>query len=482
MYAWRCRPLVRFKLKKVMIWTETMQLLQRKSIARSPCEVSRRSVLALSSTAWSGTAMLSACALSVSCDMFSGSVKGMDQCRRARRVLIRHLIASIPHHSCAQRWLPRLLELTRLREVWLKIQKSRRLVGWQTVNTVSPHRAMGSPSASTCSRQDVYLERTWTLWHVNLNVTCVRTCCVVHMVEQMSLPILMRLRAHIRTTMEMSVKRAPGVSVSRAPIPHGVGSLQCGHPLRHARTCSPLRTLTEARIHQRAHKSMLSGSLLRSCHDPPILMSLFVKTSVPHLSWRVRNTFLEFRDDSEFCVDTFSACSKRSASTDSALTRCISADTFGGPRAFRDGPFVKRAEIFESTSACEDSCQNDILSEGSRSLSGNSLCRDSADSLRASSASRKSDLDHTTVMIRHIACRYMEQDVRRILDEEGMAGTYSSVHVPESFSKRSNRGYVFVTVDDFLSIVHLSMHCQASSRERRIELVRRSVPATCYQR
>ena len=79
---------------------------------------------------------------------------------------------------------------------------------------------------------------------------------------------------------------------------------------------------------------------------------------------------------------------------------------------------------------------------------------DSAHSLCASSASRKPDLDHTTVMIRHIACKYKEPDVRRILDEQGMAGTYSSVHVPESFSNRSNRGYVFVTFD---SVAHVEM-------------------------
>lgn len=50
----------------------------------------------------------------------------------------------------------------------------------------------------------------------------------------------------------------------------------------------------------------------------------------------------------------------------------------------------------------------------------------------------------TSVMIRHIACRYTESDVRRILDEAGFAGTYDSIHVPIKHQNPSNLGYAFV--------------------------------------
>ena len=58
------------------------------------------------------------------------------------------------------------------------------------------------------------------------------------------------------------------------------------------------------------------------------------------------------------------------------------------------------------------------------------------------------DSTPTTVMIRHIACRYTERDVMMILDAEGLAGTYDFIHIPSvSHSKRSNRGYAFVNFE-----------------------------------
>lgn len=58
------------------------------------------------------------------------------------------------------------------------------------------------------------------------------------------------------------------------------------------------------------------------------------------------------------------------------------------------------------------------------------------------------DSTPTTVMIRHIACRYTERDVMMILDAEGLAGTYDFIHMPSaSHSKRGNRGYAFVNFE-----------------------------------
>lgn len=50
----------------------------------------------------------------------------------------------------------------------------------------------------------------------------------------------------------------------------------------------------------------------------------------------------------------------------------------------------------------------------------------------------------TTVMIRHIACRYTESDVSTFLDGAGLHGKYDSVKLPLNTTKRANLGYVFV--------------------------------------
>lgn len=187
---------------------------------------------------------------------------------------------------------------------------------------------------------------------------------------------------------------------------------------------------------------MLSKSSVRRCVEPPIRMSLSAKDSVVQLPWRVRNTFLEFPDEAKIGVRTLFTCSKRSASADSALARWICASAGGGHHAFKTRPFV-RDDVDDLDSTCtrwEGSCRKD----GSSEFSLSDLSR----------ASSRLGSDKTTVMVRNIACRFTEQDVRQILDEEGLAGTYDSVHVPESFSKGANRGYAFVS---FFSPLHVLM-------------------------
>lgn len=49
-----------------------------------------------------------------------------------------------------------------------------------------------------------------------------------------------------------------------------------------------------------------------------------------------------------------------------------------------------------------------------------------------------------TAMIRNIACRLLEDDVRVALDSFGLAGTYDEVYVPKNGSGRANLGYCFV--------------------------------------
>jgi hypothetical protein len=50
----------------------------------------------------------------------------------------------------------------------------------------------------------------------------------------------------------------------------------------------------------------------------------------------------------------------------------------------------------------------------------------------------------TTVMIRNIACRYVEEDIVAILDAAGLKGKYTDVHLPINPARRANLGYVFV--------------------------------------
>jgi hypothetical protein len=54
----------------------------------------------------------------------------------------------------------------------------------------------------------------------------------------------------------------------------------------------------------------------------------------------------------------------------------------------------------------------------------------------------------TTVMIRHIACRYTKEQMVSFLDKSGLKDKYDFVHLPLNPVKRANLGYVFV---NFLS-------------------------------
>jgi RNA recognition motif-containing protein len=59
-------------------------------------------------------------------------------------------------------------------------------------------------------------------------------------------------------------------------------------------------------------------------------------------------------------------------------------------------------------------------------------------------SNEESEENASTVMLRNIACRYSKEDVMLILDEVGLVGTYSFVHVPQRSNSHSNLGYAFV--------------------------------------
>lgn len=58
------------------------------------------------------------------------------------------------------------------------------------------------------------------------------------------------------------------------------------------------------------------------------------------------------------------------------------------------------------------------------------------------------------VMIRNIACKYKSGDICQVLDEAGLAGRYSDIHVPRNNAGRANLGYCFVTFNDQQALQH----------------------------
>lgn len=58
----------------------------------------------------------------------------------------------------------------------------------------------------------------------------------------------------------------------------------------------------------------------------------------------------------------------------------------------------------------------------------------------------------TTVMIRHIACQYTQEQVATFLDDEGFQGDYDFIYVPMNAAKRANLGYLFVNFNDVESV------------------------------
>jgi len=77
----------------------------------------------------------------------------------------------------------------------------------------------------------------------------------------------------------------------------------------------------------------------------------------------------------------------------------------------------------------------------------------------------------TTVMIRHIACRYMQEDAVAFLDVVGLQWKYDFVYVPLNSSKNANLGYMFV---NFLKPEHVNeckqlLHGQSFGESRTLK-------------
>jgi len=52
--------------------------------------------------------------------------------------------------------------------------------------------------------------------------------------------------------------------------------------------------------------------------------------------------------------------------------------------------------------------------------------------------------ESSTVMVRNIACRYLQNDVHAILSDTDLTGTFDFLHVPVNNAGTANRGYFFI--------------------------------------
>jgi len=63
---------------------------------------------------------------------------------------------------------------------------------------------------------------------------------------------------------------------------------------------------------------------------------------------------------------------------------------------------------------------------------------------QAPAASEAQDIGEVTILLRNIACKYTQDDVKRILEEYGFRGTFSYISVPRKTRSNSNLGYAFI--------------------------------------
>lgn len=149
--------------------------------------------------------------------------------------------------------------------------------------------------------------------------------------------------------------------------------------------------------------------------------------------WKVRNTFLELKprmpmSEADSDSESRGSSSKRSLSVDSGI-------------AVWRGPVCAVADAVVSTTEAM-ALQN--VPEGK--LPDDHSVIEPHRITEADMQSEPTEPEQTTVVIRNIACRYMEADVKDILEHSGFGGKYESVYVPCSTSRArpTNLGYAFV--------------------------------------
>jgi len=137
------------------------------------------------------------------------------------------------------------------------------------------------------------------------------------------------------------------------------------------------------------------------------------------LSWRVRNTFLDFNSIQTIHDERHA----RANSVDSGLTSTCSEDW---------------AKVPDITELFFEKKESKFTIQFKRS-----------DQQAVEQQPERDQEPETTVMLRNIACRYSEFDVAAILDDSGFFDKYDFIYVPlspghETKKRQSNFGYAFV--------------------------------------
>jgi len=205
----------------------------------------------------------------------------------------------------------------------------------------------------------------------------------------------------------------------------------------------------------------------------------------PAVYWRLRGTFLEFYSVEEDLTGCHGGCSaRRAVSADAAVS--LKRDLCKSPISSIASTLRRRRGTWpvDSTNCQEpeknkepssndvplfncDTCPraHNIVEEDAQSPLQMELCssnlKGDAESERdiknkqtkrrkakgndnASWSAGIVEKTATTVMIRHIACRYSQDEAATFLDDVGLKGKYNFIYLPLNPTKRANLGYMFV--------------------------------------
>lgn len=184
------------------------------------------------------------------------------------------------------------------------------------------------------------------------------------------------------------------------------------------------------------------------------------------IHWRLRGTFLEFysmEEDKDTCRSGPAA--RRSVSLDTAysLVNDLCKSTPRGiafPLVHRQGndTMLPKGDNFNNTntktqSFIEEETPTSFVAELDPNsddfcIQPPSYAKNSRHAKRRKSKGSEhtgiQEKTATTVMIRHIACRYMQDEAANFLDEVGLRGKYDFMYLPLNPTKRANLGYMFV--------------------------------------
>jgi len=208
---------------------------------------------------------------------------------------------------------------------------------------------------------------------------------------------------------------------------------------------------------------------------------------VPAVQWRLRSTFLEFYSTEDEHARLYGGCaSRRAVSVDAAYSHMNQQQ--GSPFSNSTSPLFRRTWPFPSSdeqqsNECTNTsgqCVGEVPPSSStdhgmkttqESIAGDALPFAMASDTKSNWADMESqnvsksrhskrrkakgndntdgssgilEKTATTVMVRHIACRYTQEEAAIFLDEIGLKEKYDFIYLPLNPTKRANLGYMFI--------------------------------------